>query len=77
MIREGPRICLSLCDGLHGLIVVSAHCDLSYVYITIAHGDACQILLLGLFTAGSELCNCAGRSSLGSLSAGIGINPRY
>src|SRR5699024_9385742 len=68
------RISLSLCDRFYGLCVVSAHSDLSNVYIAVAHCDACQVFLLHFFTACCELCNCAGRCSFGRLSACVGVN---
>ena len=34
----------------------------------------CQILLLDVLTAGGELSDCAHVGSLGSLSAGVGVN---
>ena len=67
------RICLSLCDSLYTLIHVSTHRNLSYIYIAVGHGDASQVFLLGLFSAGSKLCDCSLRSSLGGLPAGVGV----
>ena len=74
MIRDGPRICLCLCQSLDGLVHISAHGDLSNIYIAIAHSDCRQILLLHFLTACRELRNRAGRSRLGGLSAGVGVN---
>ena len=68
------RICLCLCDGLHTLIEVRTHGNLRHIYITVAHGDGSQVFLLGVFTAGCELSDRSGRSCLGGLSAGVGVN---
>ena len=71
---EGPLIAFRLGKGLNALIVVSAHSHLGNVYIAIAHSDAGQILFLGSLTGSSELSDGTNRSSLGGLSAGVGVN---
>ena len=67
-------ICLSLCNSLYSLLHVAAHVDMSYIYIAIGHCDTRKILLAGLLTTCSELCNCTGRSRLGGLSTCVGVN---
>ena len=67
------RISFRLCDSLNGLVVISTHGNLCYIYITIAHCNTSQVFLLHFFTAGCKLCYSTGRGSLGSLSACIGI----
>ena len=59
---------------LEHLIVVSAHRDLRGVDIAVAHGDRRKVFLLHGLTGSSELRNGADRGSLGSLSAGVGVN---
>ncbi|MPN31321.1 hypothetical protein SDC9_178795 [bioreactor metagenome] len=66
-------ISLSLGNSFKGLIFISTHGDLCYIYIPIAHGDYAKIFLLGLFPAGRKLGNCRSRSGLRRLTAGIGI----
>src|SRR5699024_8642371 len=68
------RICLCLCQSFHSLVEVSAHGDLSNIYIAIAHGDRSHVFLLHFFTACCELSDRTGRRSLGGLSASIGVN---
>ena len=68
------RICLSLSDCLDGLVHISTHGDLCNVYIAIAHSDCSKVFLLNFFTACSELSNSTCRSSLGGLSACVGVN---
>ena len=70
--RSGISLCLG--DGLDSLVLISAHGDLCYIYIAIAHCHSGQILLNGLLTVGSELSDSAFRSSLGGLSACVGVN---
>ena len=67
-------VAFRLGKGLNALIVVSAHSHLGNVYIAIAHSDAGQILFLGSLTGSSELSDGTNRSSLGGLSAGVGVN---
>ena len=68
------RICLSLSDCLDGLVHISTHGDLCNVYIAVAHSDCSKVFLLNFFTACSELSNSTCRSSLGGLSACVGVN---
>ena len=68
------RISLSLRDRLHCLVEVSSHCDLSNIYIAIAHCNTCQIFLLGFLSACRELCHCTCLCSLGGLSTCVRVN---
>ena len=61
-------------DRLNGLCHVSTHGDLCNVYVAVAHCNACKVFLLDILTAGSELSNRTSLGSLGSLSAGVGVN---
>ena len=61
-------------DGLDGLSGVGAHSDLSNVDIAIGHGDFSEALLLHFLTGSCELCNLTDVGSLGSLTAGVGVN---
>ena len=61
-------------DGLEGLRSVGAHGDLRNVDIAVAHGDLRQGLRLGFLTGSCELRNLTDVGSLGSLSAGVGVN---
>ena len=70
--RSGISLCLG--DGLDSLVLISAHGDLCYIYIAIAHCHSGQILLNGFLTVCGELCDSAFRSSLGGLSACVGVN---
>ena len=67
-------VALRLGDGLDALVVVSAHGNLRYIYIAIAHRDSSQIFLLGHFTSCCKLRNRTGRSGFGRLTAGVGVN---
>ncbi len=67
-------VALSLSKGLDALVVVSTHSNLSYIYIAVGHSDASQILVLDLLTSCCELSHSTQRSSLGSLTAGVGVN---
>ena len=67
-------ICLGLSNRLDALVPVSAHGDLCDIYVAIAHSHSSEVFLLGLFTACCELGNCADRSSLGGLTACVGVN---
>ena len=61
-------------NGLQGLRSVGAHGDLCDVDIAVAHSDLSQGLGLGFLTGSCELCNLTDVGSLGSLSAGVGVN---
>ena len=68
------RIAFSFYESLHTLVVISTLCDLSNVYITIAHCDSCKVFLLNVLTSCCELSDSTGRGSLGGLTTGIGVN---
>ena len=74
MIRDGPSICLCLSDCFDGLVHVSTHSDLCNIDITVGHSDFSKALLSDCFTSCSELCNLTDLRSLGSLTAGVGVN---
>ncbi len=61
-------------DGLQGLRGVGAHGDLGHVDITVGHGNLREGLRLGLLAGSRELCDLADVGSLGSLSAGVGVD---
>ena len=65
---------LGLADSLEGLCVVSAHSDLSYVYITVGGSNHTQILLADALTLSSELSDSAERCSLRSLTTSVRVN---
>ena len=67
-------VCLCLADGLKGLRRVCTHCNLCNIHIAVAHCHQAEILLLGLLAACEEFRNSAGRSRLGGLAAGVGVN---
>ena len=66
--------CLSLADSLEGLCVVSAHSNLSYIYITVSGSNHTEILLADALTLSSELSDSTKRSSLRSLTTGVRVN---
>ena len=68
------RIAFCFHDCLYALVVVCTLCDLCNVYVTIAHCDCRKVFLLYFLTCCRELCDCAGRGSLGGLTTGIGVN---
>ncbi len=74
MMIERTIVAFRLGKGLDALVVVSAHSNLGNVYIAIAHSDAGQILFLDILTGSGELSDGTDRSSLGGLSAGVGVN---
>ena len=59
---------------LQGLILVSAHSDLSNVDVAVGHCDLCKGLLGDGLTCRSELSDLTDLGSLGCLAAGIGVN---
>ena len=65
---------LGLLDGLQRLRGVCAHGDLRDVDIAVGHGDLRQRLGLGLLTGSRKLCDLTDVGSLGSLSAGVGVD---
>ena len=65
---------LGLGNGLEGLSLVGAHCDLRDVDVAIGHGDLGKALLLGLLTGSRELSDLTDVGSLGGLSAGVGVD---
>jgi len=67
-------VCLCLADSLDGLCLVCAHSDLGNIDIAVAHCNLSKALLLGLFTGGCELSNLTDVGSLGSLTAGVGVD---
>ena len=74
MIEGRAVIGLRLLDGLEGLRGVGAHGDLGHVDIAVGHGDLREGLRLGFLTGSCELRNLADVGSLGSLSAGVGVD---
>ena len=70
MIRDGPGYASASAMAFTVWLKVSAHSDLRNVYVSVAHCDRCQVFLLNILAACSELSNRAYRSSLGGLSAG-------
>ena len=56
------------------LIVISAHSDLCYVYIAIAHCDRSKVFLLSFFSACRELSDSTSLSRLRRLSTCIRVN---
>ena len=69
--RSRIRLCLG--DGLNGLIIISAHCNLCNIYVAIAHCDGSEIFLFHFLAGCSKLCGCSDRRRLGRLTAGVGI----
>ncbi len=69
-----PVVGLGLGNGLDGLSGIGTHGDLSHIDIAIAHGNLRQGLLLGLLAGSRELSDLTDVGSLGSLSAGVGVN---
>ena len=67
-------ISLGLLNGLQRLRGIGAHGDLCDVDIAVGHGDLRQRLGLGLLTGSRELCDLTDVGSLGSLSAGVGVD---
>ena len=67
-------ISFRLLDGLQGLRGVGAHGDLCHVDIAVGHGDLRQGLRLGFLTGSRELRDLTDVGSLGSLSAGVGVD---
>ena len=67
-------ICFSFGNCLEGLNLVGAHCDLSHIDVTVGHCHLCKALALDFLTGSCKLCNLADVGSLGSLSAGVGVN---
>ena len=74
--NDEGRTVISFCFGdcFNCLCHVCALCDLCNIDVTIAHCDCCKVFLLNVFTCCCELCNCCGGSSLGGLTAGVGVN---
>ena len=56
------------------LVHVGAHSDLSNVNVAVAHSHHAEVFLLYALAVGGELRDRAGRSRLGSLTAGVGVN---
>src|SRR3989338_6467111 len=54
--------------------ILRAISDMGNVNMTVAHGNLPQILLAGRLAAGGKLSRGAARRSLGTLSAGVGID---
>ena len=67
-------ICLSLCHSLESLVHISAHSNLCNVNVAVGHSDLCKVLLADCLTCCCELSNLTDVGSLGSLSAGVGVN---
>ena len=54
--------------------MICAHSYLSNVYVSVAHSHHAEVFLLGALTCSCKLSNRTGRSRLGGLSAGVGVN---
>src|SRR5699024_9402453 len=67
-------VAFCLRNSLYTLVVISTHSDLSYINITIANRNSCQIFLLNIFTTCCELSDSTDWCSLRSLSTCIGVN---
>src|SRR5699024_639332 len=68
------RISFRLSQSLDGLVHVSAHRDLCYIDVAVGHCNLCQALLGNRLTSSSKLCYLTDLGSLGSLTAGVGVN---
>ena len=70
------RTVISFCflEGIDVLIHISAHSNLSNVYVTVAHSHLAEVFLLGNFTACGKLSYSTRRRGLGGLTAGVGVN---
>ena len=60
-------------QGLHKLILIGAHSDLSYIYITVCRFHKAEVFFLRLLARCCELCYSCRRRCLRSLTARIGI----
>ena len=72
--NRGTVPSLSLADSLEGLSVVGAHSNLSDINITVGGGNHAEVLLADALTLSSELSDSTERSSLGSLTTGVGVH---
>ena len=72
--QRRARICLSLSNSLQRLLHVGAHSNLCNINVAVGHRDFSQRLLADRLAGSRELRNCANRSCLGSLTAGVGVN---
>src|SRR6266498_3168439 len=60
--------------GAQGLLVVSTHCNASYIDITVRHRNQAQIFLGHSLTAHRELGDCRAWSGFARLPTGVGIH---
>ena len=67
-----PSLCLA--NGLQSLCMISAHCNLSHIDVTVSSGNHAEIFLADALALSRELCNRAKRRCLRSLTARVGIN---
>ena len=67
-------VSFSFCKRFESLIHISAHSDLSNVYITVRHSDVSKVFLLDRLTSCCELSNLTDLRSLGCLTTGVGVN---
>src|SRR5438046_994913 len=61
-------------EGLHGVRVVRAHCNLRDVNIAVTHRSHTKVLLARWLSTGGELCHGAKRRCFRRLSARVRIN---
>ena len=74
--QGGTRIGSSFRQCFYCLVVIGSHGNLGHIYISICHGNGCQIFFSAFLAACGKFCGRAQGSCFGCLSACIGVNFR-